>query len=56
VDWFDFWLNGHEDPTATDPADPANRANPARLGQYARWRQLRKLLPAGAPAAPTGRQ
>jgi hypothetical protein len=56
VDWFDFWLNGREDPTAADPADLANRANPARLEQYARWRELRKLLPAGAPAAPAGRR
>lgn len=56
VDWFDFWLNGREDPAAADPADPANRGNPARLDQYARWRELRKLLPAGAPAAPAGRQ
>lgn len=31
VDWFDFWLNGHED------------ADPAKAGQYARWRELRKL-------------
>ena len=31
VDWFDFWLNGHEDP------------DPARAEQYVRWRQLRKL-------------
>jgi len=31
VDWFDFWLNGHEDP------DPAKRE------QYQRWRELRKL-------------
>jgi hypothetical protein len=31
VDWFDFWLNGHEDP------------DPAKAEQYARWRQLRKL-------------
>src|SRR5258708_834870 len=30
VDWYDFWLNAHEDP------------NPAKAGQYARWRQLRK--------------
>lgn len=29
VDWFDFWLNGHEDP------DPAKRE------QYQRWRQFR---------------
>ena len=31
VDWFDFWLNGHEDP------------DPAKGDQYARWRELRKL-------------
>jgi len=30
VDWFDFWLNGHEDP------DPAKRE------QYERWHMLRK--------------
>ena len=30
VDWFDFWLNGHED---TDPA---------KADQYARWRALRE--------------
>ncbi|MCU1224333.1 MAG: hypothetical protein JWQ42_2426 [Edaphobacter sp.] len=30
VDWFDFWLNGHEDPDA-------NKAE-----QYARWRMFRK--------------
>jgi hypothetical protein len=31
VDWFDFWLNGHEDP------------DPAKAEQYIRWRELRKL-------------
>ena len=31
VEWFDFWLNGHEDP------------DPAKAEQYARWRGLRKL-------------
>jgi hypothetical protein len=31
VDWFDFWLNGHEDP------------NPSKAAQYARWRGLRRL-------------
>ncbi len=30
VDWFDFWLNGHEDAAA------------GKAGQYARWRQLRE--------------
>ncbi len=31
VDWFDFWLNGHEDP------------DPGKKEQYARWRELRRL-------------
>ena len=31
VDWFDFWLNGHEDPS------------PAKADQYSRWRHLRAL-------------
>jgi len=31
VDWFDFWLNGREDP------------DPSKAEQYARWRELRKL-------------
>ena len=31
VDWFDFWLNGHEDPDA------------GKVEQYAHWRELRKL-------------
>ena len=30
VDWFDFWLNGHEDP------------DPTKTEQYARWHLLRK--------------
>jgi dipeptidyl aminopeptidase/acylaminoacyl peptidase len=30
VDWYDFWLNAHEDPGL------------AKAGQYARWRELRK--------------
>jgi len=30
VDWFDFWLNGHEDP------------DPAKTDQYARWHKLRE--------------
>jgi hypothetical protein len=30
VDWYDFWLNGHEDP------------DPAKRDQYTRWRELRK--------------
>jgi dipeptidyl aminopeptidase/acylaminoacyl peptidase len=36
VDWFDFWLNGHEDP------------EPSKLEQYSRWRELR-TLPGGNP-------
>jgi hypothetical protein len=28
VDWFDFWLNGHEDP------------DPEKADQYRRWRGL----------------
>ncbi len=31
VDWFDFWLNGHED------------SDPTKAEQYGRWRGLRKL-------------
>jgi dipeptidyl aminopeptidase/acylaminoacyl peptidase len=31
VDWFDFWLNGHEDPAAE------------KAEQYSRWRSLRAL-------------
>lgn len=31
VDWFDFWLNGHEDP------------DPAKAAQYERWRKLKAL-------------
>ncbi len=30
LDWFEFWLNGREDP------------DPAKAGQYASWRELRK--------------
>lgn len=30
LDWFDFWLNGHEDPA------------PAKAAQYSRWRALRQ--------------
>jgi hypothetical protein len=31
VDWFRFWLQDYEDPAS------------AKAGQYARWRELRKL-------------
>ena len=31
VDWFDFWLNDHED------------ATPAKAAQYVRWRKLREM-------------
>jgi hypothetical protein len=37
VDWFDFWLNGHEDP------------DPGKAEQYARWRKLRELRKANSP-------
>lgn len=30
VDWYDFWLNGHED------------SDPTKAKQYGRWRELRK--------------
>jgi len=32
VDWFDFWLNGHED------------SDPMKFAQYARWRKLRQTI------------
>jgi dipeptidyl aminopeptidase/acylaminoacyl peptidase len=35
VDWFDFWLNAHEDP------------DPSKAGQYRRWHELRKLQQEG---------
>ncbi len=31
VDWYDFWLNGHEDP------------DPSKQEQYEQWRKLRRL-------------
>jgi dipeptidyl aminopeptidase/acylaminoacyl peptidase len=37
VDWFDFWLNGREDP------------DPAKTEQYERWRKLKKQIGAGLP-------
>lgn len=37
VDWFDFWLNGHED------------SRPTKAAQYVRWRKLR-LLASGVRA------
>ena len=40
VDWFDFWLNCHEEPDA------------AKAEQYVRWRKLRDLRDAQARAAP----
>ena len=39
VDWYDFWLNGHEDP------------DPAKAEQYARWRHLREIRDANDKAA-----
>jgi len=41
VDWFDFWLNGHEDP------------GPAKAEQYARWRKLREMRKANEAAKST---
>jgi dipeptidyl aminopeptidase/acylaminoacyl peptidase len=41
VDWYDYWLNGHEDP------------DPAKADQYKRWAAM-KPLPACAPAQPAG--
>ena len=42
VDWFDFWLNGHEDPS------------PAKAEQYVRWRDLRRQHEAGYSRSSTG--
>ena len=38
VDWFDFWLNGHEDP------------DPRKAEQYERWRNLKKQIRDGLPS------
>jgi hypothetical protein len=40
VDWFDFWLNGHEDP------------NSAKAEQYARWWKLREASGTSKVSAP----
>lgn len=43
VDWFDFWLDGQEDP------------DPGKSSQYARWRSLRAHVQPpqrGEPATP----
>lgn len=42
VDWFRFWLQGHEDP------------DPAKAAQYARWRLMRSNLHEGTQAAVGG--
>jgi dipeptidyl aminopeptidase/acylaminoacyl peptidase len=42
VDWFDFWLNGREDPSAK------------KATQYARWRELRALRDRPLEVAPAG--
>ena len=39
LDWFRFWLEGHED------------SKPAKAGQYQRWRELRERRTAGATGA-----
>ena len=38
VDWFDFWLNGHEDP------------DPRKAEQYERWQNLKKQIRDGLPS------
>ncbi len=38
VDWFRFWLQGYEDPSAS------------KVAQYARWHKFRKLRDAEQPA------
>jgi len=43
VDWFDFWLNGHED------------SDPSKMEQYKRWRELRKMQQAQGAAEQSGR-
>jgi hypothetical protein len=42
VDWFDFWLNNHED------------REPAKAEQYARWRELRKAQQRNQDRSKTG--
>ncbi|HEY3814564.1 MAG TPA: hypothetical protein VGL66_15185 [Caulobacteraceae bacterium] len=37
ADWFDFWLQGHED------------SDPTKAGQYARWRKMRDERPPRRP-------
>lgn len=37
IDWFNFWLRGHEDPV------------PAKRTQYASWHELRELVRAAPP-------
>lgn len=41
VDWFDFWLNGHED------------SNPSKAEQYRRWKKLCDMQIAENPGRPT---
>jgi hypothetical protein len=40
LDWFDFWLNGHE---RADPHTIAGETKKDLVEQYARWRKLRQL-------------
>lgn len=42
VDWFDFWLNGREDP------------DPAKAEQYARWQKLREQSRTSSAQKPPG--
>ncbi|KLJ02550.1 dipeptidyl aminopeptidase [Luteimonas sp. FCS-9] len=41
LDWFRFWLQGHED------------AHPSKVGQYARWREMRAGLAGAEPEGGT---
>jgi dipeptidyl aminopeptidase/acylaminoacyl peptidase len=47
VDWFDFWLNGHE---RTEPVTAAGETKEKLAEQYARWHKLRKLHEADVEA------
>lgn len=49
VDWFDFWLNGHE---RADPAIAAGETKESLAEQYARWRKLRELRDADLKTTP----
>jgi dipeptidyl aminopeptidase/acylaminoacyl peptidase len=50
VDWFDFWLNGHE---RTEPVAGSGESEQSLSTQYARWEHLCDLQRAGNPDKPT---